>query len=148
MSSQTKTWQRQIIAAAQRDGTLSTLYWFIEIALPVRRGGGYCAVEHRGGIPVIPVAPDPAISEQYADLLRSLFEDANRGVGVMFGLALTAIDVLDREYRKTGKTWYIYGESRTSIDSICPECGAVWETEHWQPWACCGWSQVVTCGDD
>lgn len=143
MGSQTKTFQRQVITAATKDGTLATLYWFIEITLPMRRGGGFCAVEHRGGLPVIPVAPDPMVSETYAELLRAMFEDANRGDGLTFSLALTAEDVITKECQKTGKSWYIYGESRTAFDSICPECGAVYSTEHWQPWACCGWSQVV-----
>lgn len=110
--------------------------------LPIRYGGGHAAAKYRDGVPVVPVAPDPASSQEIAELLRWQFEDSNRGRGITFSLALTSKEVLVKGY-----DWYVFGEERTepdTIDNICPECGQVHVTTYDQSWACCGWSQLIT----
>lgn len=144
MSKQSRTVQRQIIEDARKDGTFNQLYWYVSYDMPLRVNKSTAeqltaAAKHRGGVPVIRVAPDPAASEAEVDLLRWQFEDANRGRGLSFHYTLTRPDLLD----KFTPGWYVWGEENTSIDNICPECGQIHATEHHELWACCGWSQVL-----
>lgn len=139
MPTQSRTRQRQIIASATKDNALDTLYWFVEMDLPLRYGGKSAAASCFGGVPVIQLGTCPDASEAEAELLRWHFEDNNLGRGISFHLALTTLDVL----QKTGATWYLWGYERTGVDNICPECGQIHVTEYHETWGCCGWSQIV-----
>ncbi len=140
MPTQSRTRQKEILSEATKVGDLGKLYWFVEMDLPVKFGGGSAAASWRGGVPVIPVLPCVETSQAEAELLRWQFEDGNRGKGWSFHVSLTAIDILD----KLAAGWYLWGHERTSIDNVCEYCGRVYATEHHEPWACCGWSLVVT----
>ena len=144
LASQSRSTQRQIIDTARKDGTLDNLYWYVCLDLPLKYGSIANPISSgakwRGGVPVIRVAPDPAASEAEIELLRWLFEDGNRGQGIRFYYALTTKSLLDA----ICPGWYVWGEANTSIDNICPTCARIHTTEHYEPWACCGWSQVVT----
>lgn len=140
MASQSKTFHKEVIRDAMRDGSLHTLYWFIEMTLPIKYGGTKSAATYRNGVPVIPVAPDVAGSHEAAELLRWQFEDSNRGRGISFNVALTSTQAL-----KVVNNWYEWGDRNEpdTLDNICPECGQVHVTTYDQSWACCGWSQLV-----
>lgn len=138
MPSQSKKQQQGIIAAATKDGSLDTLYWFIEADTPLRAGmlGRPVAVKVNGKVPVIPVVPCAQDSEADADLLRWLCEQNQRGNGYRFSIALTAADILE------SYNWAVWGEENV-IDNICPECGQVHQTNYEELWHCCGWSQAL-----
>lgn len=142
MGSQSRTFQKEVLRKATKDGSLHELFWMVEMFLPIRYGGGHAAAKYKDGVPVVPVGDDPASSAEIAELLRWQFEDSNRGRGVTFSLALTSSEAM----RKTGAACYVWGEERTepdTIDNICPECGQVRTTLYDQLWGCCGWSQVL-----
>lgn len=142
MPSQSKKQQQAIIAAAAKDGSLDTLYWFIEADVPLRFGtmGKPVAVKVNGTVPVIPVAPCAKDSEADAEMLRWLCEMNQRGNGYRFSVALTAADILE------AYDWREWG-AENQIDNICPECGQVHQTSYEGLWHCCGWSQALKRGD-
>jgi len=144
MAEQSRSDQKKIIERAKAKGELGDLYWYVSFDLPLKFGSltkpkVSAGAKHRDGVPAIPAGPDPAASEAEIDLLRWQFEDSNRGRGLIFHAALTTKELLD----SISPGWYIWGEERTSIDNICPDCGQIHTTEHHELWACCGWSQTV-----
>lgn len=138
MPTQTRTFRERVLRAATADGSLGDLWWFVEFDAPLRLTS---ANHHRlpghlrpvtqaiaadypaRWIPCIPVAPDPLISQQYAEVLLELFRTNNRGRGLTFGLALTTHELLQDGFR-----WYEWGNTPPlATDTICPHCGAVGE---------------------
>ncbi|MGD9726273.1 MAG: hypothetical protein AB7R40_22295 [Nitrospiraceae bacterium] len=121
MGTQTRTWQKKIIAGATRLQELNRLYWFVEMTLPRAMGGGYAAATYPvRAVPVVPVGPDPEEQRHWAHLLLELFKECNQRRGIEFDLALTDCDIL-QEYR-----WYVYGEMPPPApDAICEWCGEV-----------------------
>lgn len=113
MTTQNRTFQRRILAEAQRDG-YADLYWFIEMRLPGNRSAP--AAYPGRLIPVVPVAPDPEQTRHWAHLLAELFASTNPAV-IQFTPALTHVESLT----VTGAAWYVYG----NLDVVCPSCGAV-----------------------
>ena len=126
MPTQTSYQQREILAAAQRQGELCQLYWYVEVEFPkkmipagIRRRQP--AQWPHGCIPVLPVGDDAEESRTWAELLAGLFEWDNRGRGIVFVPALTSRDLLD------GLAWYEYGGDLPplEVDHICRTCGQV-----------------------
>lgn len=138
MPTQSKRDKQHILQRAQADGSLDSLYWFVEVDLPLRLGGKSSAVKINGAVPVVPVAPCAESSEAEAELLRWLCENEKRGSGYVFNTSLTLKSVLD-----DGFTWYEWGDRHQSIDNICPECGQIHTTTYEGLWSCCGWSQAI-----
>lgn len=73
---------------------------------------------HPGQIrPAIPVAPDPRVSQCYAEILLELFRSSARGSGIEFGLNLTPMqNVVSGLFYEWGKV---------KFDCICSECYSV-----------------------
>ena len=125
MPTQTRYFQQDVLHAAQRDGTLSDLYWFIEAEYPRRmlRPGVKArqpAQWPHGFIPTLPAGPDAEEQQAWAELLAGLFESGNTGRGIVFKPTLTTSDLL------SGLTWYTYGEVPDyEVDHVCQKCGQV-----------------------
>jgi hypothetical protein len=126
MPTQTSYQQRDILAAAQRQGELAQLYWYVEVEFPkhmipagIRRRQP--AQWPHGCIPVLPVGDDAEESRTWAELLAELFNWDNRGRGITFAPALTSRDLLN------DLSWYEYGGALPplEVDHICPTCGQV-----------------------
>lgn len=131
MPTQSRTWQRRILAKAQRDG-YADLFWYVEATAPGLRV--FPAAYPSRWVPVVPVAPDPAVSRRYADLLGEFFKLSNPPA-ITFVAALTHVESLEG----TGCAWYVWTED-VAIDAICADCGAVERVGHtavegW-PWLC------------
>lgn len=131
---QSASFRRKILDAATRDGSLHELYWMIEFRAPVRTlppsikppgsimGSVVFAASFPGKwIPVIPVAPDPMASMEYAELLKGLLYAKNRTWVQEIGVALTNRDVM------TGYKWYEWGDRLPAGDEFCRTCGGVGE---------------------
>ena len=130
---QSPSFRRRILDAAKRDGSLHTLYWHIEFRSPVSllppwlkaqnplTGSVVFVASHPGKhIPVIPVGSDPAISMEYAELLKGWMHSRNRWVQDI-GVALMPADLL------RGLKWYEWGDRLPPGDEFCKRCGAVGE---------------------
>ncbi len=130
---QSPSFRRRILDAAKRDGSLHTLYWHIEFRSPVSllppwlkaqnplTGSVVFVASHPGKhIPVIPVGDDPAISMEYAELLRGWMWSRNRWVQDI-GIALMPADLL------SGLKWYEWGDRLPPGDEFCRKCGGVSE---------------------
>lgn len=116
MTTQTRTWQRKILAAAQRDN-YAGLYWFVEMTLSRQYTG---SAAHPGQfVPVVPVAPDPEETRHWAHMLAELFKASNPPT-VGFDPALTSLEAL----QTTGVPWYEFGDAVT-VDVVCYGCGGV-----------------------
>lgn len=131
MPTQTRTWQRRILAKAQRDG-YAGLFWYIEATAPGLRV--FPAAYPGRWVPVVPVAPDPDASRRYADMLGEFFRLSNPRA-LTFVAALTHMESLEG----TGCAWYVWTED-VVIDAVCTACGAVERVGHtavegW-PWLC------------
>lgn len=135
---QTRSMQKRILAEAVRDGTLHTLYWYVEIRLPLRwhdhgRNLLRPASHPHEWVPVIAVGDDPRDSERAAMALRDAFAKDNPDRGFSFNVCLTAIDILTN----AGVAWYHYGleepwgaETPAPVwDEVCAVCGAVTRDE-------------------
>lgn len=121
----TKAQLDRILTGARHAGEMHLLYWMIEMKVSTSLTGGRhptlaAATYPAGWIPLIPVAPDPAISRHYAEILLTLIKDANHGRPIEFGLTLTATDMV------AGHRHYQWGDARW--DCICTHCGAVWSS--------------------
>lgn len=113
---QSKTAQRRIIEAAKADGSLDTLYWYIVIGL---QGNRTIQLAVNGWVPVLPVAPDPEVSQHIAHLMLEIHKQ--RFPGSDLRIELTVIDVLVN----AGIQWYEWGTE----DVICPECAGIgWQS--------------------
>ena len=130
---QAPSFRRKILDAAKRDGSLHELYWHVEFRSPVSllppwlkaqkplMGSVVFVASHPGKhIPVIPVGDDPAISMEYAELLRGWMWSRNRWVQDI-GIALMPADLL------RGLKWYEWGDRLPPGDEFCKRCGAVGE---------------------
>ena len=130
---QSPSFRRRILDAAKRDGSLHELYWHIEFRSPVSllppwlkaqnplTGSVVFVASHPGKhIPVIPVGSDPAISMEYAELLRGWMHSRNRWVQDI-GIALMPADLL------RGLKWYEWGDRLPPGDEFCRKCGGVGE---------------------
>jgi len=131
---QSSSFKRKILDAAARDGSLHELYWMIEFRAPVRTlptwikppGGIQSSVVFAASfpgkhIPLIPVAPDPMASLEYAELLKGLLHAKNRHWVQEIGIALTNRDVMQ------GYKWYEWGDRIPPGDEFCRRCGGVGE---------------------
>lgn len=121
MPTQSRTWQRRILAKAQRDGYVG-LFWYIEATAPGLRI--FPAAYPGRWIPVVPVAPDPDASRRYVDMLGEFFRLSNPRA-VTFVAALTHLESLEN----TGCAWYVWTED-VEIDAVCCVCGAVERVGH------------------
>lgn len=125
MPTQTSYFQQDVLRAAQRDGTLANLRWFVEAEFPkrmLRPGVKRCqpAQWPHGFIPTLPAGPDVEEQRTWAELLAGLFEGGNCGRGIAFKATLTTTDLLD------GLRWYTYGElPEYEVDHVCGTCGQV-----------------------
>jgi len=125
MPTQTGYFQRDMLAAAQRDGSLGRLWWFVEAEYPKRLvppgvKRRQPAMWPMGFIPVLPAGPDVEQQQAWAEMLAGLFESGNAGRGIVFKPTLTTTDLL------AGLRWYEYGESvGYEVDHVCPTCGQV-----------------------
>lgn len=131
MPTQTKTWQRKILAAAQRDG-YADLYWYIECVAPGRRI--FPAAYPGRHIPLVPVGPDPEASRRIAGMVAHFFRLSNPPA-FTYAEQLTDATAL----RDTGCLSYVWTED-VEIDAVCTICGAVERVGHtavegW-PWLC------------
>jgi hypothetical protein len=139
---QTRSMQKRILAEAARDGTLHTLYWYVELRLPLRwhehgRNLLRPASFPHEWVPVIAVGDDARDSERAAVALRDAFAKDNPDRGFSFSVCLTAIDILT----DAGVQWYRYGmeepwgvEQPAPVwDEVCAVCGSVTRGE---PCAC------------
>lgn len=129
---QSASFRRKILDAAKRDGSLHTLYWHIEFRAPVSllppwlkaqyplTGSVVFVASHPGKcIPVIPVGDDPAVSMEYAEILKGWMHSRNRWVQEI-GIALMPFDLL-------GRQWYEWGDRLPAGDEFCRRCGGVGE---------------------
>lgn len=144
MPSQTPAQQQSIIKHATKDGSLDSLYWFIEVDYRVGFQIKSAGTKINGLIQVIPVSPCAETSAAEAELLRTLCERAQAGTGKKFSIALTDRETLQA---RPDMDWCEWGDKHQSIDNICPECGAVHTTGYEGLWSCCGWSQAVKRSD-
>ena len=125
MPTQTRYFQQDVLNAAQRDGKLGELRWYVEAEFPKRLlppGIKRCqpAQWPMGFIPTLPAGPDVEEQQAWAELLAGLFESGNGGRGITFKATLTTVDLLD------GLRWYQYGEPIAhEVDHICAKCGQV-----------------------
>lgn len=125
MTTQSKTFQRKTLEAAAKQGNLHRLFWHVEITVPYATLKAHPTLDRhmtatwpKVWVPVVPVAPDPARSRFWAELLLEVVKDANRGQGIDISLALTDIELLEET------RWYEWGDWRW--DNLCAVCGAVW----------------------
>lgn len=131
---QSSSFKRKILDAATRDGSLHELYWMIEFRAPVRTlppsirppgtimGSVVFAASFPGKhIPLIPVAPDPLASMEYAELLKGVLYAKNRHWVQEIGVALTNREVMQ------GYKWYEWGDRLPAGDEFCRTCGGVGE---------------------
>lgn len=109
---QTRTDQRRIIAAAAADGTLHNLLWYLVSDIG---GGKTKPASINEWIPVVRVAPDPAVTEHDAHLMLEICK--HFAPSLLLHLEITAIDILDA----AGVEWFEWG----SEDVVCPWCAAV-----------------------
>lgn len=122
---QTRYFQADILAAAKRDGSLGTLYYYVEAEFPKRLlppgiKRRQPAQWPHGCIPVLPAGPDPDEQREWAELLAAIFESGNTGRGIAFKPTLTSADLL------AGLRWYEWGDQPAyEFDYICPKCGQV-----------------------
>lgn len=122
---QTTYFQGDVLAAAQRDGTLGELYWYVEAEFPKRMlppgiKRKQPAQWPHGFIPVIAAGPDPAVQREWAELLTAVFASGNVGRGIAFRPALTNAALL------ADLRWYEYGEQpNEEVDHVCAKCGQV-----------------------
>ena len=116
----------RLLAGAGADGSLDSLYWFVEMKISPSLAGTRHPVVAAcsypvGWVPVVPVGSDPQLSRHYAEVLLECLKSSNRGRLIEFGLALTSDEVIAGGFRV-----YEWGEARW--DCICVECGAVWQS--------------------
>lgn len=109
---QTRTQQRAIIDTAKKDGTLGTLLYYMVADLG---GGKTDALAVNGFLPVVKVAPDPAITEHDAHLMLELCRSHNPTMPMH--IELTAVDVLEA----AKVPYFEFG----ALDLVCPGCGAI-----------------------
>lgn len=125
----------RMIARAVAGGHLHRLYWFVQIKIPgsrTRSGRAeiVAASWPKDHIPVVPMGDDPEVSRCWAELVKAMFEDGNRGSGIEHALCLT-----DRE-TLAGADWYEWGQE---FDCVCETCGAVFrDTAANAGYSCCG----------
>lgn len=113
---QSRKSQRKIIEAATKDGTIDTLYWYMVIDCGWNK---QIPAAINDWVPVVKVAPDPAVTEHDAHLMLEIIR--HYSPGMILRLELTARDILeDLDIR-----YFEFGD----IDLVCPSCGAVgWES--------------------
>jgi hypothetical protein len=120
MSTQSRTFQRRILEEARRDN-YADLFWYVECSAAGRRV--FPAAYPGRLVPVVPVAPDPALTEHWAHLLAELFKASNPAL--LCSPALTSVEALTT----TGAAWYEFGEV-ICLDAICYVCGTVGRVAH------------------
>ena len=131
MPTQSKTWQKKILSAAQRDG-FRDLFWYIEATAPGRRI--FPAAYPGRWIPLVPVGPDPEASRRVAGMVAHFFRLSNPPA-FQYAEQLTDATAL----HDTGCLAYVWTED-VEIDAVCCACGAVERVGHtavegW-PWLC------------
>ena len=146
MSTQTRTWQRQVLDAA-RPHDYADLFWFVEARTPPSQGCVHFAAAYPGRwVPVVPVAPDPAATRPIADMLAHLFRLSNPP-SMDWSPALADAE----SFAQLGCWWYIWSDD-ISIDAVCDRCGAVEATGHTKcegaTWLCeaCAMTNLVCKG--
>lgn len=119
MGSQSRSFQRRVVEAAQAQGLLGDLFWYVEIEIGYGRYAPACWPGV--WVPVLPVGEDWEASSHVADVLAQIFAWHNAGRGLVFRAALTNGEAL----AESGATWYVWGEEGPPIDRVCGVCGAV-----------------------
>ena len=144
MPTQSKTWQKKILSAAQRDG-FRDLFWYIEATAPGRRI--FPAAYPGRWIPLVPVGPEPDASRRIAGMVAHFFRLSNPPA-MVFAEQLTDATAL----RDTGCLSYVWTED-VVIDAVCCQCGAVERAGHtvaegWS-WLCVGCAGALqgVCND-
>lgn len=132
MATQSKTWQRKILAEAASTG-YADLYWYVEFSW--QAGQRHAPACHPGPwVPVVPVGPDPRASRNIADMLAHLFALSNEK-RLTFAAALTSTEAL----AQTGCRHYLWFED-IPLDAVCGCCGCVERVGHSEleesPWLC------------
>jgi len=125
MPQQTRTFQTNIIKQYQQCGQLEQLYYYVEIELPTTlratpKARYMPATYPAGHIPVIPIAPNPAIARDWAHMLLELFKASNPNRNITFDIVVTDAKAL------TGWYYYEWGNECTAlVDKACPNCGMI-----------------------
>lgn len=121
---QSRTWQKKLIADMAAAGHLDQLRWYVEMDVPAqhRRTSSHriqVANYPPGFVPTIRGDIDGA--EEYAHLLLEVFKATNPGR--IFRTAITPVDLLDHH----GYQHYEWGDdtSQITVDTICTACGLV-----------------------
>jgi len=136
MPTQTRTWQRKILAAAKADG-YDDLYWYIEATAPGRRV--FPAAYPWKWIPLVPVGPDPEASRRIAGMVAHFFRLSNPPA-ITYAEQLTDTTALTQ----TGCLWYRW-DCDVDVDAVCCQCGRVEQVGHT---ALEGWSWLcVECSE-
>ena len=137
MPSQTRTWQKEILDNAKRDG-YAGLYWYVEGTLPLSerksKDGHFPAAWPGVWVPVVAVGPCAETSQHFAALMLEAFRVGNAGKRIEWGLALTTDGLLIQ----SNLQWYAWGETPADWrhDLICPRCGSVTQFDIAQAWQC------------
>lgn len=114
---QTRTWQRKLIQAAQANGNAHQLRWFVE--MEARSGGKLVrqAVTYpHGWIPTVPVDEN---ADVWVHILVALLKAANPDK--IFRAMLT--DTIELEHLNLA--YYTWGDTIPEVDAICSICGMV-----------------------
>ena len=80
--SQTEYFQREVIEAAKKDGTLGNLFWYIEVLFPKQElppgiKAQQPAQYPAGCIPVLPAGPDAEMQQEWIKFLADMFTAYN-----------------------------------------------------------------------
>lgn len=121
MPTQSKTWQRKILAAAKADG-YADLFWYIETTAPGLRV--FPAAYPGRWIPLVPVGPDPEASRRIAGMVAHFFRLSNPP-SFTFAEQLTDATALEQ----TGCLWYRW-DCDVDVDAVCADCGCVERVGH------------------
>lgn len=122
MPSQSRSFQRDVIAAARDQGILDTLFWYAEIEISSVTGIKYYPASWPGKwIPILRIGDDYQVSQIMTEILGEIFAAANRDKRMKFAPALTTMEAIE----ETGALWYVWGEAGPLIDQICPNCAQI-----------------------
>ncbi len=148
---QTRHWQDQILAAAEKAGELDRIYFMVELTLPARYakivGTRRILAQHPlGFLPVVCAAPDYAAARETADLLCYLVRAAQRDwltggdKGIEYKVVICYKDDMPSPYWYEWWAEWAGGEPAHTVDRICPGCGAITQAPRNAHWCCdaCG----------
>lgn len=147
---QTKSWQDQIIAGAQKKGELGALCYVVEMRLPKylekKVGQRRMIAQHPiGYIPRVCLAPDPEEAYRTASIMQRLMVMQHRDwltgkpSSIEFKIMLALIEDIQTEYHYEWWAEWAGGYPANVIDRICGYCGQVTQVGRDRGWTCgCG----------